>query len=165
MNHHFAQHNDQRSPQTSSGLHHQLSRLLTEPSPAQNHSHLPSINPEECSKQKLYKNIVDLNRNYLTEKGTTYSYLVVVSEVKKPSKYEYKLPSKTGISEYHRRYGTGKRSFTLADSVPVADKSGSKLKGSSIQVTNLQSSYRVIFFIARLISHKKRSLIRLQDIL
>ena len=33
-------------------------------------AHFPSVNPEDDSFKKVYKSIIDMNRNYLTEKGT-----------------------------------------------------------------------------------------------
>lgn len=73
--------------------------------------------------------------------------VVSIGEVKKPAKYEHKIPSKTGSTEYHRRYGIGKRSITLPDSTVQPDVSGSKVKNPNVQITNLQSSYRVEPFL------------------
>ena len=71
--------------------------------------------------------------------------------MRRPHRYEHKLPTKTGVSEYNRKYSTGKRAYSLAGSNPENDPSGSRMKMPNSQITNLQSSYRVLNFLYRLI--------------
>jgi hypothetical protein len=68
-----------------------------------------SANPEHDHygyNQATLKKIIEINENYLTDKGMHEISIVTISEVMRPSRYEHKMPSKTGYSEYNRRFNS-----------------------------------------------------------
>lgn len=66
-----------------------------------------------------------------------------MSDVPRPSKYSHKMPSRTGSSEYNRKYGSASRAINVEDSTPKQDKSGSLLKLPNKQIVAYESTYHV----------------------
>lgn len=68
---------------------------------------------------------------------------VRVGEVRKPSRYAYKLPSKTGHSEYSRIFARSLPSNDLSGADPNRSKVANNLKLPDKGITNYQSTYNV----------------------
>jgi hypothetical protein len=56
------------------------------------------------------------------------------------------MPSRTGSSEYNRKYGSASRAINVEDSTPKQDKSGSLLKLPNKQIVAYESTYHVSLF-------------------
>jgi len=78
-----------------------------------------------------------MNEKYLIEK-------VKVSDVPTPPKYFYKIPSKTGHSEYYRKFGYT-RAQSLQDCKLKRDNTGSVLKLPNEPITGYKSIYHMEF--------------------
>lgn len=72
-----------------------------------------------------------------------YFSIVTLKDVPKPSQYSHKIPSKTGYSEYSRKYGSQNKGIEVSDSTPVRDKAGSFLKLNADPIVCYASTYHV----------------------
>lgn len=76
-------------------------------------------------------------------------YLVRVADVRKPSRYAYKLPSKTGHSEYSRIFARSLPSNDFSETNPDRSRVANNLKPPPNGITNYQSTYSVFKPISR----------------
>lgn len=62
--------------------------------------------------------LLESNQKYLREKGKRVFYAVKIDDVPRPPKYSHKMPSKTGKTEYFRKFGSSSRVLSVPDAQP-----------------------------------------------